>query len=159
VSLDEWILALHVLSAFAFVGGIVLFWVLIIASRTMDSAEDTIRIQPIARLGARAVAIGATGTLVLGIWLAFSYGEYDIWDPWIVAAILLWLAAGGVGGRTGTEYNKALDRARELESDGQTGPDAELLALNRTSRGVVLHAIGSLLLLLLLVDMIWKPGA
>jgi uncharacterized membrane protein len=34
VSFDEWALALHVLSAFAYVGGIVLFWVLIMAVRT-----------------------------------------------------------------------------------------------------------------------------
>ena len=38
-------------------------------------------------------------------------------------------------------------------------PSAELLALNRTSRGVLLHAIASAALLLILVDMIWKPGA
>ena len=47
----------------------------------------------------------------------------------------------------------------ELERAGQTGPNAELLALNRTQNGLVLHTIGSLLLLLILIDMIWKPGA
>ena len=33
MSFDEWILALHVLSAFAYVAGLVLFWVLIVAVR------------------------------------------------------------------------------------------------------------------------------
>ena len=159
MSLDDWVLALHVLSAFAFVGGIVLFWVLIVASRSIDTPADTIRIQPIAAAGGRAVMIGATGTIVFGIWLAFSYGGYDPWDGWILAAVVLWFAASGVGARTGAEYTKAFDRARELESAGRLEPDAELLALNRTSRGAALHLAGSLLLLLLLVDMIWKPGA
>ncbi len=159
MSLDDWILALHVLSAFAFVGGIVLFWVLIVASRSIDTPGDTIRIQPIARVGGRAVMVGATGTIVFGIWLALSYGGYDLWDPWIIAAVVLWFVASGLGARTGAEYTKALDKARELESAGRIGSDAELLALNRTSRGAALHAAASLLLLLLLVDMIWKPGA
>jgi hypothetical protein len=54
---------------------------------------------------------------------------------------------------------KPLTRARELSSAGQTGPDPELTALNRTQRGIVLHAITSILALLLVIDMIWKPGA
>ncbi len=52
-----------------------------------------------------------------------------------------------------------MDKALELEAAGQTGPNAELLALNRTQNGVVLHAIASAALLLLLIDMIWKPFA
>ena len=31
--------------------------------------------------------------------------------------------------------------------------------MNRTQSGIVLHAVASSLLLLILVDMIWKPGA
>ena len=50
-------------------------------------------------------------------------------------------------------------KALELKEAGQTGPNAELLALNRTSRGVVLHTLTSLVLLLIIIDMIWKPGA
>jgi hypothetical protein len=159
VSLDEWALALHVLSAFAFVGGIVLFWVLIIAGWNTDTAEDTIRMEPIAKVGNVAVGIGAGGTLLLGIFLALSYGGYDLWDGWIIAAFVLWIAAAAVGSRTGAEYMKPLVKARELSSAGQTGPSSELLALNRTQRGVVLHAVSSLIVLALLVVMIWKPGA
>jgi uncharacterized membrane protein len=159
MSLDEWALALHVLSAFAFVGGIVLFWVLIIAGWNTDTPEDTVRMEPIAKVGNAAVGIGAGGTLLLGIFLALSYGGYDLWDGWIIAAFILWIAAGAVGSRTGVEYMKPLQKARELSSAGQTGPSAELLALNRTQRGLVLHAVSSLIVLALLVVMIWKPGA
>jgi hypothetical protein len=159
VSLDEWALALHVLSAFAFVGGIVLFWVLIIAGRTADTPDDTLRMEPVARVGNAAVGIGAGGTLLLGIFLALSYGDYNLWDGWIIAAFVLWIAAAAVGSRTGVEYMKPLLKARELSEAGQTGPNTELLALNRTQRGVVLHALASLIALALLVVMIWKPGA
>jgi uncharacterized membrane protein len=156
--LDDWILALHVLSAFAWVAAMVLFWVLIVAGHDADTPDRTIRVAPLAKVGNAAVGIGMGGTIVFGIWLAFSVGGYDIWDPWIVAALVLWVVAAAVGARTGAEYNAALAKARELEAAGQTGPSAELLAANRTQRGLLLHAIGSVIVLVILVDMIWKPG-
>ena len=152
-------LALHVLSAFAYVGGIVLFWVLIVAVRTVDTPEGTIRMEPIVKVGNAAVAIGGVGTIVLGIWLAFRLDSYAIWDGWIIAALVLWAVAGGVGQRTGVEYTKGMTRAKELEEAGQTGRSEELLMLNRTSAGVALHAIASAVMLLILLDMIFKPGA
>jgi uncharacterized membrane protein len=159
VSFDQWILALHVLSAFAFVAGIVLFWVLVVAVRKTDNPEGTIRMAPIVKVGNAAVGIGAGGTIVLGIWLAFSVGGYDIWDPWIIAAIVLWAISGAAGQRTGKAYMQGMNKAQELQAAGQTGPSAELLALNLTSDGVRFHALTTLVVLLLLIDMIWKPGA
>jgi hypothetical protein len=159
VSLDDWILALHVLSAFALVAALVVFWVLVVAVRRTDTPEATLRMGPLARVGNAAAGIGGIGTIVFGIWLAFSVGEYDIWDGWIIAAIVLWIAATAAGARTGKEYMAGMVKARELQANGQTGPSAELLAINRTQRGLVLHAVGTLLTLLILVDMIWKPGA
>jgi hypothetical protein len=159
VSLDQWILALHVLSAFALVAALVLFWVMIVAVRRTDTPEGTIRMAPVAKVGNAAAGIGGGGTIVFGVWLAFSVGGYDIWDGWIIAAIVLWFVATGVGGRTGKEYMAGMKKAEELRAGGQTGPSTELLAINRTQRGVVLHAVGSLVTLLILIDMIWKPGA
>jgi hypothetical protein len=159
VSFDDWMLALHVLSAFAYVGGMILFWVLIVAVRQTDTPEGTIRMAPVVRVGNAAVGIGAGGTIILGIWLAFSFGGYDIWDGWILAALVLWVIAAALGQRTGKAYLQGMNKAQELHAAGQTGPNAELLALNRTSNGVVLHALTSLAVLLIILDMIWKPGA
>jgi uncharacterized membrane protein len=157
--LDDWILALHLLSAFAYVAGMILFWVLIVAVRRTDTPEGTTRMGPMVKVGGATTGIGAGGTIVFGIWLALSVGGYDIWDGWIIAAIVLWAIAGALGGRTAREYNTGMDKARELEAAGQSGPSAELLAINRTQRGVVLHAVASVAVLLILIDMIWKPGA
>jgi hypothetical protein len=115
--------------------------------------------EPVVKVGNATVAIGAGGTIILGIWLAFSYGGYDIWDGWIIAAIVLWLISAESGRRTGAAYMAGMTKAQELQAAGQTGPSAELLALNRTQSGVVMHALTSLALLLILIDMIWKPGA
>jgi uncharacterized membrane protein len=159
MSFDDWLLALHVLSAFAYVAGMVLFWVLIVAVRKTDTPAGTIRMEPVVKVGNAAVGIGAVGTILLGIWLAFKLDGYAIWDGWIIAAIVLWAIAGAVGQRTGVAYTRGMTKAKELESAGQTGPSTELLAVNRTSAGVVLHALASVAVLLLLLDMIFKPGA
>ena len=47
----------------------------------------------------------------------------------------------------------------ELEAAGQSGSNSELLALNRTSTGLLMQSLASIVLLLILLDMIFKPGA
>ena len=159
MSFDDWMLALHVLSAFAVVAGLILFWVVIVAARRTDTPEGTLRMGPLTRVADAAIGIGMGGTILLGIWLAFSVGGYDIWDLWIVAAIALWLIAAELGRRTGGAYGPSVRKAQELQAAGQTGPNAELLALNRTSNGLMLQTLSTLVVLLLIVDMVWKPGA
>ena len=101
----------------------------------------------------------AAGTIIFGIWLALSVGNYDIWDGWIIAAIVLWAIAGATGGRAGKEYERGMEKARELQAAGQTEANAELLAANRTQAGVLFHALSTLAFVLIVIDMIWKPGA
>jgi uncharacterized membrane protein len=159
VSFVDWALAVHVLSAFAYVAGLVLFWVLIVAVRRVDTPEETLRMEPIVKVGNVAVGLGAVGTIVIGIYLAFAVDSYAIWDGWIIAALVLWAVAGALGQRTGVAYMQGMNKAKELDAAGKTGPDQELLALNRTQTGLILQTLGSLAVLLILVDMIFKPGA
>ena len=159
MSFNDWLLALHVLSAFAYVAGVVLFWILIVAVRRIDTPEETIRMGPIVNVGNAAVGIGAGGTILLGIWLAFALDGYAIWDGWIIAALILWAIAAAFGQRTGAAYMQGMTRAKELDAAGQRGANMELLALNRTSNGVLMHALTSVVVLLILLDMIFKPGA
>jgi hypothetical protein len=133
VSLDDWILALHVLSAFALVAAVVVFWVLVAGQRT---SPDSAGLVPIGRIATVAVSVGSLGTLVFGIWLALSVGGYDLWDGWIVAAFVLWLIGVGTGERGGKAF-----------------------AAGDSRRGISLQAVSSIAILLILVDMIWKPGA
>jgi uncharacterized membrane protein len=159
VSFVDWALALHVLSAFAYVAGLVLFWVLVVAVRRVDTPDETLRMEPIVKVGNIAAGIGAVGTIVIGIYLAFAVDGYAIWDAWIIAALVLWAVAGGLGQRTGVAYMQGMNKARELAAAGKSGPDEELLALNRTQTGLTMQSLASLAILLLLLDMIFKPGA
>jgi hypothetical protein len=158
VSLDDWILSLHVLSAFALVAGTVVFWVLVFEVRRTDTPEGTIRMEPVVKVGNIATGIGAVGTILFGLWLAISLDDYKLWDGWVLAAIVLWAAVMATGQRTGVAYMQGMKKAEELQASGQTGASGDLLALNRTQRGLVLHAATSLLVLLILIVMIWKPG-
>jgi uncharacterized membrane protein len=133
--------------------------VLVLVGRRIDTPADTLRLSPIAKVGNATVGAGMGGTIVFGVWLAFSFGGYDIWDGWILAALVLWLVGAELGRRTGAAYMQGPVKAQELESAGQSGPNAELLALNRTSTGLLMHTLTSLVVLAIIIDMIWKPGA
>jgi uncharacterized protein YacL len=159
VRFDDWMLALHVLSAFALVAGIIVFWALIVVGRRLDTPAATLSLGPVAKVGSVTVGVGMVGTIVFGLWLAFSVGNYNIWDAWIVIALVLWFVGAGLGRKTGEEFMRAPMKAVELQEAGQTGPNDELRELNRTSRGLLLQALTSLVVLLIILDMIWKPWA
>jgi uncharacterized membrane protein len=159
VSFDDWILSLHVLSAAALVASFVVFWTLIYAVRRTDLPEVVTRLGPVGMIGNAAAIIGSIGTIFFGVWLALSYGGYDLWDGWILIALVLWVIGVGTGQRSGNEYLQGVKKAQELMASNQTGPSAELLALNRSQRGLTLQLVSSAATLLILIDMIWKPGA
>ncbi len=135
----DWLLFLHVLSAFVLVGALTALWALVLATRPAAptiGAEDA---RLIGRIGGPLVGVGMVGTILFGIWLAIDSGRYQPWDGWIVAAIVLWALAGWSGGRAGKAFQE--------DPVGQ----------RRT--GINLQALNSAAVLAILVLMIWKPGA
>jgi hypothetical protein len=151
---NDWLLVFHLWSAFALVASMVLFWILVVASRRLADVDTRIAFGRIGDLGGKIIGIGFAGTIIFGIWLAFSKDGYAIWDGWIIAAIILWVIGGATGGRAGVEYQRTLERAQELKSSGQSAQPGEF----RSPRGELMLAISSLAILLILIDMIWKPG-
>lgn len=94
-------------------------------------------------LGSPALALwnaGGLGTLVFGVWLALDVDGYELWDGWIIAALVLWLIGAGAAGRLGTAV-------REEQSIG------------RIDGGRMMVGVMTLATVLLLLDMIFKPGA
>ena len=77
-------------------------------------------------------AVGGLGTLIFGVWLAFYVDGYGIFDGWIIAALILWAAATELGRRA-----------------------AEATATNPA----MWHWLRTAAVVLLLADMVWKPGA
>jgi uncharacterized membrane protein len=159
VSTYDWLLFLHLLSAFALVGAEVLFTFLIATLWRSDLPADIARVSGVSRLGSALIGAGALGVLVFGVALAFEADSYAIWDGWIIAALVLWAVFGEVGRRTGKAYDAVGARARDLVTTGNLAPNAELGAMFRSPTALGLHVASLGIVLLLLLDMMFKPGA
>jgi hypothetical protein len=133
----DWLLLLHVLSAFALVATVVTF-----SAFTLGAAADS-RVLGVANF---LWAAGGLGTLVFGIWLAIYVDGYEIWDGWIIAAIVLWAIATELGRRAQLGYTA-------LAGTGEGAAVAE------ARQATLMHWLRSLVVLVLLVVMIYKPGA
>lgn len=159
MSFYEWLLALHVLAAFALVAALVLYTVVIAVSWNLAVPSQIVRMFRISRVGDVAIAVGAIGTLVFGIWLAIDSDDYQVWDGWVIAALVLWLLSMATGSRAGAVYTAVRDRARALVTEGRDAPDSELTTMLRSTTGLALHTATVVLILALVVVMIYKPGA
>lgn len=70
---------------------------------------------------------------------------------------MLWVLFAEVGRRVGKIYNAARDRA--LVAENRNEPSPELSAILRSQTGLALQAASVVIVLLFLIDMIYKPGA
>jgi hypothetical protein len=150
VSFFDWLLALHLLAAFALAAALTLFVVMVFVSRRLQTLEQARVLFRLAPVGAILIT---TGSLV--VLLSFDGDGLHIYDGWIIAAILLWLALGGVGQRTGAYYSDIEKRAKSSEP----GTEADVLARLRAPIGMTLNLATCGVFVLLLLDMIFKPGA
>ena len=156
----DWLLFLHVASAFAIVAALVVFTVIAVAGRNVDRPVESLRYFRMARPANVLVIAGTVGTLIFGIWLAIYVDGYELWDGWIIAAFVLWAIAVFTGQRGGMVYAQAQKLATRLEGEGRADePSTELRTLLQDRRAMWLNIVSSLAVLLLLVDMIYKPGA
>jgi uncharacterized membrane protein len=158
LSLNDWILALHLLSAVALVAAEVMFTVMIAGLWRSDSPTKVASTIPLARLGVLFVMIGITGTVIFGVWLAISREEYQLWDGWIIAALVLWALGGFLGQKSGEAYQAGGELGAKLAAEGTTS-SPELAETFGASRAFWLHTATLVVVVLIIVDMIWKPGA
>ena len=140
----DWLLFLHVLSAGLLVGAIAYFWALLLATRPGRALFGGVVSMRMARPASVAIGIGVAGTLIFGVWLAIYLDDYHPWDGWIIASLVLWAIGAGAGERSG----------KALTPVGAEYPTAEA-----RRRGVLLHTVVTVAALVILVLMIWKPGA
>ena len=107
----DWLLFLHVLSAFALFGTVVIF-----SAFALGTATDS----RLLAVGNGLWNVGGLGTLVLGIWLALYLDNYEIWDGWIITALVLFAIATELGRRAQLGYTPAARRR------GRAPPSAPL---------------------------------
>jgi hypothetical protein len=134
----DFLLLAHILAAFALLAMVVMYTAFVLG----DPAP-----RPAVLLAQTLDGIGGVGTLVFGVWLALYVDGYEVWDGWIVAALVLWAAAAETGRRTHAALEPVLSG----------GPGAGASAVDRAA--VRWHVIRTALIVLLLADMIFKPGS
>jgi hypothetical protein len=159
MSYVDWIFALHLLTAATLVGGFVMTWIVVVALRTASAPDATLSLNRVATVGAVIILVGFLGTIALGVWTATLRPELRPWHGWAIAAIVLWAIAAAAALGSYVEYAKPVAKAKELLASGLTGPSEELTALNRTTTGLLLRALASAAIVLIVIDMIYKPGA
>ena len=159
MNFEDWIFALHLLSAATLVGSLVMSWIVIVSLLSARTPGDTLALNRVGMVGTVTTVVGLVGAIAFGIWLAILRDAFQVWDGWVIGAIVLWALATVAVLRSFVEYAKPVGKARALVASGETGPDAELSALNKTSTGLLLRALASAAVVLIVIDMIWKPGA
>jgi hypothetical protein len=135
VSLYDWLLFLHLLAAFLLVAGVAAYGVIVLGGAAGPAARPVLAGPALAMWN-----LGGVGVLVLGIALAIEGDAYQPWDGWILAAIVLWFVASGAGG--------PLARGVRDETAGRD-----------RGRARVLFAVMAVATAMLLLDMVFKPGA
>ena len=136
-----------------------MFSALMIVGRNVDRPSTALALFRVARPANVLVIAGALGTLVFGIWLAIYLDVYELWDPWILASIALWAIAVETGRRGGKGYGRAHALAKERVAAGDDTPSPELKAFLRDRRDLVLNLVSEASALVILMLMIFKPGA
>jgi len=155
VGFYDWMLALHLLSAFTVAAALVLYSVLVFSGRrssaTLDDARLLFRVAPLAT---PLIAAGSVLVLIFGVILAIDSDQFEIWNGWIIAGIVLWGLLVAVGQRTGAYYTRVQKLA---EGGGGDASAQEVLARLRAPTGAVLHLATLGVFVLILLDMLFKP--
>ena len=120
MSFEDWIFALHLLGAATLVGSLVMSWILVVALRSADTPDATLSLNRVAMVGTVAIVMGLVVAIVFGIWLAILRDAFQVWDGWVIAAIVLWCIATVALLRSFAEYAKPVKNA---QSAPRLGPD------------------------------------
>jgi predicted outer membrane lipoprotein len=154
MSFYAWMLSLHLIAVFAVASALVLYSVLVVSGRRMSTLAETQALFRVAPVGGPLIGAGMGLALAFGIVLAIDSSDFEIWDGWIVAGIVLWALLGEVGRRSGVYYTDV----QKLAETG-AGAEAEVIARLRASKGALLHVATVAIFVLLILDMLFKPGA
>lgn len=150
---DSWLQYLHVLGAMVWVGGGVML--LLMGARAQTSTDPSAIAEFASTLryvGLRALMPAVVIVLVTGVWLVLDSSEWQFSQTWVILALALFALAFLIGAiylsRVGIEMERVVDAGAERTADA-----AALVRRWRLGYAVVL-----LILLVVLWDMIVKPG-
>jgi drug/metabolite transporter (DMT)-like permease len=131
--LYDWLLFLHLLTAFTFAAAVVIQTAIVLGAPTGE------RVFSVSSL---LWDIGGIGVLVFGVWLTLDVDGYELWDGWIIAALVLWAIATELGRKIREELSPASTGAGMAERSA-----------------VIRHWLRVAVVIAFVIVMVYKPGA
>jgi uncharacterized membrane protein len=98
-----------------------------------------------------------TLTIVFGLWLVADLDFVKWSDAWVIAAVILWFVANALGTNGGRRDRRTRELAERLAAEGDQ-PSPELRASLRDPLSLAMSWGSGLVVIVILVLMIWKPG-
>ena len=158
MSVYDVLLFLHVVGGFAAMAAAVISLALLVAARRGDDPDVAAVLLRLTRPRDVLFLVGGALTLVLGVWLAVYVDGYELWDGWILAALVLWAVAAETGRRGGRAdahaREAALHRGGGTDGAATAGGDAGA----RDTRAALVHLVYAASVVAILALMIFKPG-
>jgi uncharacterized membrane protein len=153
----QWLLFLHVTGAFMVLGGVVMAGIFNVTALWRERPSEIALMFRLTQIAAAVISTGLLVTLAIGLWLV-SDADYGYGDTWIVLTLILWTLTGALGGIGGGREKETRLLAERLAAEGDT-PSHELHGRLRDPVTLTLSWGSGLLVIVILVLMIWKPGA
>jgi uncharacterized membrane protein len=153
----QWLLFLHIAGVFLLLGGAVIAAALNLAALRRERPSEIGLLFGLIRIAVVSIVLGALVAFVFGLWLVDESG-FDYGDGWIVAAIVMLVAALVLGASGGRRDARTRKLAEELAAGGDE-PSTVLRQRVRNPLSLALSYGSGLLVFAVLGIMIWKPGA
>jgi uncharacterized membrane protein len=155
--MEKFALVGHLLGAFVFVSGIVVAGVGFEAARRRSTPAEVVLLLGLTRIGVLLVAVGAVVVTGFGFWLV-SLGHWGFGAGWVAAALALLVVATAIGAVAGQRPKQARRLARCLADDGAAiTPQLRAMLDDRVS--ITANYLSALLIVVIIVVMVFKPGA
>src|SRR4026207_1941168 len=136
MTFEDWIFALHLLSAATLVGSLVMSWIVVVSLLSVHTPGETIALSRVAMVGTVTTVVGLVGAIAFGIWLAILRDAFHVWDGWVIAAIVLWIVATLALWRSFAAYAKSVEQATALPAADWASPSPAVTASNRATTGL-----------------------
>src|SRR5690242_3581460 len=143
--------------AFMVVGGATLAGIFNLAALRRERPSEIVVLFRLTRLAVVSVLVGMTVALAFGLWLVADLRFIKWTDAWVITAIILWFVANALGSNGGRRDRHARELAERLAAEGDQ-PSPELRAMMRDPVTLAMSWGSGVVVLVILVLMIWKPG-
>jgi uncharacterized membrane protein len=153
----HWLLLFHMAGAFLVVGGATLAAIFNLTALRRERPSEIVLLFKLTRIAVVSVLVGMTLALAFGLWLVVDLDFVKWSDAWVITALILWFVANALGSNGGRRDRRARELAQRLAAEGDQ-PSPELRATLRDPVTLALSWGSGVVVVVILILMIWKPG-